>query len=201
MSSCTTVFIRCAVLAALSVHMAAYAQDVAAHGASGPYVGAAWGVAFGDREIDDKSSSSSNDEALGRSAKLYAGYQLNEHCGVQVGYVRLRRLNQNTGVGATLVERSVSGRSVYLAGTGRLPLGSLFALTGKLGVSFGKVNDGRPAANTASLLGSRTSLLVGTGAEYLLNDHVALTVELESYGRISSQVKGSTLSAGARYAF
>jgi OmpA-OmpF porin, OOP family len=196
----TTASVCWATLVALSIHAEAHAQASAGRDVTGPYVGAAFGGAFGNREIDD--SNSRNDEGIGRSAKVYGGYQLTENFGVQAGYVRLRDLNQNSGTGATLVRQTVSGRSVYVAGTARLPLGQSFALTGKAGVSFGKVTDASPStAATNLLVGSKTSLLVGTGAEYVLNRNVSFAVELESYGKISNQVKGNALTVGTRFTF
>lgn len=196
----TAVSACCAALAALSVHAQAHAQGSAAKEVTGPYIGAALGVAFGNREIDD--SNGSNDEQVGRGAKIYGGYQLTENFGVQVGYVRLHALNQNSGSGATLVTQTATGHSTYVAGTARLPLGQSFALTGKAGVSFGKVTDASPStAATNLLLGSKTSLLVGTGAEYVLNQNVSFSVELESYGEISQQVKGNSLTVGTRFTF
>jgi OmpA-OmpF porin, OOP family len=193
-----TITALCAASAALSVHAQVHAQAGTTKGVTGPYLGAALGVAFGDREIDD--SSSSNDEDIGRSAKIYGGYQLTENFGVQAGYVHMRELNRNSGSGATLVTQTVTGHSTYVAGTARLPLGQSFALTGKVGVSFGKVTDASPStAATNLLLGSKTSLLVGTGAEYVLNHNVSFSVELESYGKISNQVKGDTLTLGTRF--
>lgn len=177
-----------------------FAQASAAKDVTGPYIGAAFGVAFGNREIDD--SNSSNDESIGRSVKIYGGYQLTENFGVQVGYVRMHELNENTGAGATLVKQTATGHSAYVAGTGRLPLSESFALTGKVGISFGKVTDVSPTtATTNLLLGSKTSLLVGTGAEYVLNHNVSFSVELESYGKISEQVKGNALTVGTRFTF
>lgn len=89
-----------------------------------------------------------------------------------------------------------------MAGTARLPLGQSFALTGKVGISFGKVTDASPStASTNLLLGSKTSPLIGTGAEYVLNQNVSFSVELESYGKISKQVKGNALTVGTRFMF
>ena len=196
----TTTTALCAALAAFSVHAQVHAQASTAKEVTGPYIGAAFGASFGNREIDD--SDSSNDEGLGRSAKIFGGYQLTENFGAQVGYVRMRDLNQNTGAGATLVNQTATGHSTYVAGTARLPLGESFALTGKVGVSFGRVTDTRPStAATSSLMGSKTSLLVGTGAEYVLSDKVSFAIELESYGKISRQVKGNTLTVGTRFTF
>lgn len=196
----TTVSACCAALAALSVYGQVHAQTSAAKEVTGPYIGTAFGAAFGNREIDD--SNSSNDERIGRSAKFFGGYQLTENFGVQAGYVRMHDLNQNTGTGLALVNRTVNGHSAYLAGIARLPLGQSFALTGKVGASFGKVTSvSSSTAATNSLLGSNTALLVGTGAEYVLNRSVSFAVELESYGKISKQVKGSTLTVGTRFMF
>ena len=196
----TTVAVCCVAFAALSVHAQVHAQELTAKTVIGPYIGVATGASFGNREIDD--SNSSNDEGLGHSGKLFGGYQWTEHFGVQAGYVRLQDLNQNTGSGATLVKQTVTGQSTYVAGTGRLPLGTSFALTGKLGVSFGKVTGVSPStAATQPLLGSKTSLLVGTGVDYVMNPHVLLSLELESYGKISDQVKGNTLTLGTRFTF
>jgi opacity protein-like surface antigen len=196
--------VLCAALTALSAH-ADGPTDVrapadAAKAVTGPYVGAAFGAAFGNREIDDNNSR--NDEGLGHAAKVYAGYQFSENFGLQAGFVRLRALNQNTGSGATLVKQTVTGESTYVAGTARWPLGTSFALTGKVGVSFGKVSAASPAtAATNLLVGSRTSLLIGTGAEYVLNRQLSFSAELESYGKLSAQVKGNALTLGARYTF
>ena len=200
MKHVTAVSVCCAALAALSVHAQVHAQASTAKEVTGPYIGAALGAAFGNREIDD--SNSSNDEHIGRSAKIFGGYQLTENFGVQAGYVRMHDLNQNTGSGSTLLTQTANGRSAYLAGTARLPLGQSFALAGKLGVSFGKVTSVSPSTATANpLLGSNTALLVGTGAEYVLNRSVSFAVELESYGKISRQVKGNTLTVGTRFTF
>ena len=200
MNRFTTTAALCAALAALSVNTLIYAQTNVAKEVTGPYVGVSFGAAYGNREIDD--SNSSNDEGIGRGTKIYGGYQLTENFGVQAGYVQMNKLNRNTGSGATLVEQTATGQSTYVAGTARLPLGESFALTGKVGVSFGRVTDVRPSTvATNSLRGSKTSLLVGTGAEYVLNRNVLFSVEMESYGKISNQVKGNTLTVGTRFTF
>ena len=38
-------------------------------------------------------------------------------------------------------------------------------------------------------------------AEFVLDHNVALSIELESYGKISRQVKGNTLTVGTRFTF
>lgn len=184
----------------MPVHTQVNAQTHAERDVTGPYIDVAYGAAFGNREIDD--SNHESDERIGRGMKLYGGYQLTEHFGIQAGYASMRRLNQNTGAGTTLATQTASGHTVYVAGTARLPLGQSFALTTKVGISFGRVTSARPSsATTATLLGNTTSLLFGTSAEYVLDHNVAFLIELESYGRISNQVKGNTLTVGTRLTF
>lgn len=190
----------CATLAALSVHAQVNAQTTANRDVTGPYIGVAYGAAFGNRETDD--SNHNSDERIGHAVKFYAGYQLTEHFGIQAGYAGMRRLNQDTGAGTTLITQSANGRSLYLAGTARLPLGQSFALTTKLGASFGRVGSASPSsAATDALLGHKTSLLFGTGVEYVLDHNVAFSIELDSYGKISDRVKGNTLTVGTRLTF
>lgn len=57
------------------------------------------------------------------------------------------------------------------------------------------------SAATNLLLGRKTSLLVGTGAEYALNHNMSFSVELESYGKISNRVKGNSLTVATRFTF
>jgi len=74
-------------------------------------------------------------------------------------------LKQNSGSGAPLVTQTAIGQSIYVVGSARLPLGQSLALTGKLLLSFAKVADASPSmAATNLLVGSKISLLVGTGA-------------------------------------
>ncbi len=81
-------------------------------------------------------------------------------------------------------------------------MGQSFALTGKVGIDLGKVTDASPStASTNKLFGDQTSLLIGTGADCVLNQNVLISVELESNGKFSSQVKGNTLTVGTRFTF
>jgi OmpA-OmpF porin, OOP family len=193
-------FAFCSTVAAASFASAeVYAQTKSAHDITGPYVGIAFGAAFGNRETDN--SDYDDDERSGSGTKIFAGYQITEHFGVQAGYVHMNRLNQNTGTGATLVKQTVTGQSTYLAGTARLPLGPMFALTAKAGVSFGRVTDADPSTTAGSLQGSKTSAMGGAGAEFILNRNVLFALELESYGWIAEKVKGNTFTLGTRYTF
>ncbi len=179
--------------AACGAH-AAKADDV-----TGPYVGAALGrSSFGTQGVGSpKLGSDEHDRAL----KIYGGYQLNDFFGVQAGYVRLGKLEDRFSVGGASVAQTVSGRSLYVAGTGRVPLGESFALTGKAGLSFGKTSGTNALPAADSLIGSKRSLMLGAGAEYRVNRDLALTVDYERYGKLSNKVKADAWFVGARVSF
>jgi OmpA-OmpF porin, OOP family len=182
------------VLSAAGGAHAATADDI-----TGPYVGAALGRSTFDTKGlgSPKLGSDERDRAL----KIYGGYQLNEYIGVQGGYVRLGKLEDRFSVGGASVAQSVSGRSLYLAGTGRLPLGDSFALTGKAGLSFGKATGTNVLPAADSLIGSKRSLMLGAGAEYRFNRDFALTVDYERYGKLSNKLSANALFVGARLSF
>ena len=188
------VVLALAMSAAADGALAAKSDDI-----SGPYVGAAFGRSSFSTQGGGAPKLGSDDHD--RALKIYGGYQLNDFFGVQGGYVRLGKLEDRFGVGGASVAQSVSGRSLYIAGTGRLPLGDAFALTGKAGISFGKTSGANALLAADSLIGSKRSLMLGAGAEYRFNRDLALTVDHERYGKLSNKVKADALFIGARFSF
>jgi OOP family OmpA-OmpF porin len=165
----------------------------------GPYVGISLGTSqVGTTGVLAQKLSSDEHSSAG---KVYAGYQLTESFGIEAGYVRLGKLQDRFRVGGADVSQTANARSLYVAGTGRLPLGAGFALTGKAGLSFGKVTGTDNLGGGDSLIGSRTSAVLGVGAEYRLNRDVAFTVDLDTFGKVSRRVAASALTAGVRLSF
>jgi OOP family OmpA-OmpF porin len=165
----------------------------------GPYAGVGLGTSQVGTTgvIAQKLSSDETDSA----ARIYAGYHLTDHFGIEAGYVRLGKLQDRFRAGSADVSQTANARSLYLAGTGRLPLGAGFALTGKAGLSFGKASGTDNLGGSDSLIGSRTSAVLGVGAEYRLNRDVAFTVDLDTFGKVSKRVAASALTAGVRLSF
>jgi OmpA-OmpF porin, OOP family len=165
----------------------------------GPYVGGGLGVS--NFSTSGSSLVKTKRDERDTAAKLYGGYQLNENLGVELGYSRLGKLNDTFTVAGQPVVQNLRGESIYAAATGRLPLDQNFALTGKLGVSFGKVkgSNGLPAGE--DLTGSKRGILVGIGAEYKLTPSLALTADYERYGKLSQRVSANALTAGIKYNF
>jgi len=56
----TTVSVCCATLAVLSVHAQAHAQAPSAKEVTGPYIGAALGTAFGNREMTTRTAATTS---------------------------------------------------------------------------------------------------------------------------------------------
>lgn len=135
----------------------------------------------------------------GQAAKLYGGYRFNEHFGMEAGYAVLGSFSENVTVGAANVKQDGKARSIFGAATGRVPVGESFALHGRLGLSSGKVTGTNLLPASDNLMGSKTSVLFGLGAEYRPKPNVVLSVNYDSYGKLSNNVKASALVFGLHF--
>lgn len=185
-----------AALMAITTHTRADPLDDAA----GPfYVGVSGGgSAFGT--LDVGATKRTTDEQS-RAFKIYGGYQLTDYFGVQAGYTRLGSLNDSFASNGVSVKQTVSGRSLYVAGTASYPVSESFALTGKLGISFGKATGTNVLTASDNLIGSKRYLMSGFGGEYRLNRSIALTADYEAYGKLSNKVSADAFTLGARFSF
>lgn len=187
-------FAAFALASAVSSAQAAQATDIV-----GPYVGTSLGASH--FETQGVAALPAGSDKRGAAFKAYGGYQLNDNLGLEAGWVNLSRLEASY-VGSTgTIRQTASGRSLYLAGTGRLPLGESFAFTAKVGASFGKTRGANSLSAADSLIGSKTSLMAGIGAEYRFNRSAALTADYEHYGKLSNRVKADALFVGGRFSF
>ncbi len=137
----------------------------------------------------------------GQAAKLFGGYRFNENFGVEAGYAALGSFSESVTVGSASVKQDGKARSIFAVATGRLPLGESFAVHSRLGLSSGKVSgtNGLPAAN--NLMGSKNSVLFGLGAEYRPTSNVALTLNYDDFGHLSTRVRANSLVAGLHFWF
>lgn len=167
--------------------------------APGPYMGIGLGVSkLGPRH---EGKDGAHGERPG-AAKLYGGYRLTETWGMEAGLVKLGRVHNDTiAKDGSKVHHNGEAQSLYVAGTGRLALGHGFSLTGKAGVSFGRVSAKGSGDTNFALGGNKASPLLGIGADYKVNRNVALTFDLDGYGKVSDKVKAATATVGARYSF
>jgi OOP family OmpA-OmpF porin len=136
------------------------------------------------------------------AAKLYGGYRLTDTWGVEAGWAQLGRVHNDTAAqDGSKAHHNGQARSLYLAGTGGVALGQGFSLTGKAGLSLGRVSAKESGDTNFTLGGNKASPLLGIGAEYKLNRNIALTFDLDGYGKVSDKVKAGTATLGARYSF
>ena len=140
-------------------------------------------------------AASEHDQAV----KLFGGYRFNENLGIEIGYAALGSFSKNAIVGGASVKQDGTARSVFAVATGRMPVGESFALHGRQGPSFGKVSGTNLLPEGDNLMGSKTSVLLGLGAEYRPKPNIALTVNYDSYGKLSNNVKASALVFGLHF--
>jgi len=134
-----------------------------------------------------------------QAAKLFGGYRLNENFGVEAGYASLGSFATTVVVGSTGVKQDGRASSLFAAATGRLPLGESFALHGRLGLSSGKVTGTNVLPASDNLMGSKDSVLFGLGAEYRPRPNIALTINYDSYGKLSDNVKANAFLFGLHF--
>lgn len=135
----------------------------------------------------------------GQAVKVFGGYRFNENLGVEAGYAALGKFSESVTVGGVSVKQDGKARSIFGVATARLPLGDSFALHGRLGLSSGKVSGTNLLPASDNLVGSKTSVLFGVGGEYRPKPNVALTVNYDSYGKLSNNVKASALLVGLHF--
>ena len=137
----------------------------------------------------------------GKAVKVFGGYRFNENYGVEVGYAALGSFSETVNVSGLSVQQNAKARSIFGAATGRLPLNDSFALQARAGVSFGKVSATNVLPADDSVVGSKTSALIGVGLEYRPTANLALTLNYDTYGKVSARVDASSLVFGLHFWF
>ena len=135
----------------------------------------------------------------GKAVKFFGGYRLNENFGIEAGYAALGSFSTTVIVGGASVKQDGRASSIFGAATGRLPLGESFALHARLGLSAGKVSGTNLLPEANKLMGSKTSVLFGLGAEYRPMPNIALTINYDSYGKLTNNVKANALVFGLHF--
>lgn len=175
--------------------------------AEGAYVGFNAGRAQQKLSIDEDGSSG-KDSATGY--KLYGGYEFNQYFGVQGGYVDMGKGKGSYDDGVVNGTLNSKIKSLYIAAIGSLPVNQQFSLFGKLGVSRNRVKfaDNWVEAGVAGFYSdskTRTTPLIGVGAEYRFTKHLAAVAEYEDFGKVRKEegghLKARMFSVGLHYHF
>lgn len=133
--------------------------------------------------------------------KAYAGFNLNPVLAFEAGYADYGDyVLKNTGPG-TSGDATLDARMFYLAAKGTHMFTERFGVFGKLGVAyarFGQHGLDRPDV-------TMTRPMFGAGLQYDITKHVALTLELNHYGKKelspSRRFVLNKLEAGVKFSF
>ena len=178
--------------------MAAAAAMSAAH-AQTPYAGIA--VASSDHNFKIGGATNVDGDGYKPSLKVFGGVDLNPTWGLEAGYTDLRKAGVTYNYGSGAGAASADGKRAYLAAKGTMPLNEQVSLYGKLGAGYQKT-ELHASSFGLSRSDSDTGVYAGVGAQYNLNQKVALTLEYERYGKKKDfGAKPDAITVGARYNF
>jgi len=154
-----------------------------------PYVGVAVNAAKNQSSDDWKAS-----------PKVFAGYDINQNWGVELGYTRFDKEDFRTfnGIGPTTAQ--VRGSSSYVAAKYSMPINDRFSAYGKLGASY---NDRKVSLAPFGDIHERDTGAYGAlGVQYAINQNVSVVGEYERYGKDKyAGAKADALSVGLKYGF
>jgi len=134
-----------------------------------------------------------------KAVKFYSGSAITENFGIEAGYAALGSFTKSVIVSGASVKQDGKARSFFGVATGRMPVAESFALHGRVGVSFGEVSGTNLLPDGDNLMGSKTSVMFGLGAEYRPRPNIALSINYDNYGKLSDNVKASALVFGLHF--
>jgi len=184
-----------AVIAGVAFAGAAQAQETYPK----TYVGA--GVASADHEFYAPGATNTNSDGWKASGKIFAGYEINQNWGAEIGYTDFRKSHASYTMNGVNGRADADGHSTYLAAKYSIPVNEQFSAYGKLGAAYNKAT-----LNTTTVGlnydDSRATAYGALGVQYKLNPQVALVAEYERYGdKRDFGAKPDVVTVGARYSF
>ncbi|WP_338846411.1 outer membrane beta-barrel protein [Massilia sp. W12] len=178
----------------------ASAVSMSAH-AEGAYAGVALEKSNYSIEVVGANVTSTSDKPTG--FKIFGGYEFTPHLALEGGYADFGSAKTTFSSGAATGSAEVKVSSFYLAGRGTAPINDKFSVYGKLGVARNKADvSGSGLGVSVSGGGNKTDLYAAVGAAYHLTKNAAITLELESFGKVDGNGgKANIVSLGARFNF
>jgi opacity protein-like surface antigen len=181
-----------AVIAGVTAMSAAQAQTPSG------YIGL--GVATSDHAFNAGAGTTSDPEGYKASAKIFGGVNLSPTWAVEAGYTDIRKADHSFTVAGVPGTATTDGSRSYIAGKATKAITDKFDVYGKLGVGYSKVK--LSSATLGSDSDSKTEAYGALGAQYNINEKVALTAEYERYGKKKDfGVKADAFTVGAKYNF
>jgi OmpA-OmpF porin, OOP family len=171
-------------IVSLAFGAAAYAED-----APGFYVGASLGEA--SVEVNEASFDGSD-----TSFKVFGGYAFNQHFAVEAAWFDGGKADESFGPATVEVELS----GLNASAVGRLPLGNVFTLFGKVGfATYDAEISVRAPGQSLSEDGSDEDLSYGVGGDFRFGRAFGLRAEYEVVD--ASDAEFNVLSVGGVYRF
>jgi len=133
--------------------------------------------------------------------KAFAGYSLSPNFAIEAGYGDYGRyVLKNTGPG-TSGDATIDVRMLYLAGKGTHMFTERFGVFGKLGVAHSRFDQFGIGTGDVTM----TRAMWGVGLQYNITKQVALTLEVDKYGKKSMgptrHYDLNKLEAGLKFSF
>jgi OOP family OmpA-OmpF porin len=176
-------------LAAPAIGMAQGTMDSMTKALTGPdsgwYVGGGIGQSKIDVDITGTAPGTTVDDK-DTSFRIFGGYQINRHFGVELGYSQLGEVSGNEpGLGSFTVE----SKAWDLVGVGILPVADKFSLVGKIGVYKA---DSDLSDSSASASDSNSDLTYGVGVQYDFSRNLGLRAEWQQYKKVGGDNIGES---------
>lgn len=165
------------------------------------------GAGLGRSEARDFCSIGGACDSKDMSWNLFAGYQLNRHFAIEIGYSNLGEASSSGFVGGVSTTVVTETTAFELVGVGSVPMTDNFSIYAKLGM-FRYDSDGSATGGLAGTSGDKgTEFTFGFGAEYAFARNFAARLEWQRYLEVGSGILGipkadiGVLRAAARYRF
>lgn len=180
-----------------------------------PYIGAAGGIGFTNAtdKIEQQTGYSyvSSKDSGNPAVSIYAGYAFSREMAVEAGYTDFGKYTIKGSYNGFLAEDSIKAQVFSASVVGSLPLSSVFALEGRVGL--GVMNQKYHCVrfcnpNMSDADDTSTVALVGVGAHWDLSRNLTLRTRFDYYAGANSPLGGnsgdidySMVSVGADWHF
>ena len=134
--------------------------------------------------------------------RVAGGYGLSKNFGAEISYTDYGKSKASGTVGAVAVTGDTGSTAFQLVGTGALPLGEQFSLTGKIGIAFVSTTATAtavfgPFSAAASISKNNTNGVWGVGAEYAFTPTISARLNYENLGTVGDAATTGTAKLSA----
>lgn len=135
--------------------------------------------------------------------KVYGGVELSRHLAVEAGFAGATGKHTfDNGLTGSSTEPRLGSQVAYVAVKGTMALGESVDVFGKAGVAYSRYEMVDAGAGNFTI--SAAKPMLGVGAAYKLSDKLALTLEVEHYGRVREKqisLRQTRIQAGLKFGF